>query len=205
MGFTERKPIQEIGKVYERWTITDIVSRLDAAGKPRYKAVAQCLCGVEKEVDLGSIRCGATRSCGCLQRETRSGTRSVQFPPYEEISSGTWRHWVYNASKKGLSFLIKPNEVWDLYLLQDRRCAISGILIGFGISTDQKQTTASLDRLDNTNGYVLDNIQLVHKRINFMRHTMSVDEFVSWCHLVADNQPNKSKELEWNFRDTSNG
>lgn len=35
----------------------------------RWFSWCRCICGVEKEIYRGSITCGNTRSCGCLQRE----------------------------------------------------------------------------------------------------------------------------------------
>jgi hypothetical protein len=48
-------------------------------------------------------------------------------------------------------------------------------------------TTASLDRKDSSKGYTKDNVQWIHKTINFMKGQMSDQEFVSWCKLVCTN------------------
>jgi len=46
--------------------------------------------------------------------------------------------------------------------------------------------TASIDRINNSRGYLKGNIQLVHKDINFMKGKMSQDDFIKMCKLVAN-------------------
>lgn len=46
--------------------------------------------------------------------------------------------------------------------------------------------TASLDRIDSSKPYIIDNIQWVHKDINFMKRTYSHDYFIKLCKLVAN-------------------
>lgn len=37
-------------------------------------------------------------------------------------------------------------------------------------------------------GYTLDNVQWVHKTINFMKHDLSQDVFIQWCERVLQTQ-----------------
>lgn len=46
---------------------------------------------------------------------------------------------------------------------------------------------ASLDRIDNTKGYVAGNIQWVHKAINLMKLDLVQKDFINWCKKVAEN------------------
>lgn len=39
-------------------------------GVRKYYGIYRCVCGVDKEIQDGSVRSGATRSCGCLYKET---------------------------------------------------------------------------------------------------------------------------------------
>ena len=52
-------------------------------------------------------------------------------------------------------------------------------------SMKEGASTASLDRIDSSKGYVKGNIQWVHIAINFMKHSLPEEEFVRWCCLVA--------------------
>ena len=46
--------------------------------------------------------------------------------------------------------------------------------------------TASLDRIDSSRGYVIDNIQWVHKDINWLKNDWSQKEFIELCSRVAN-------------------
>jgi hypothetical protein len=55
-----------------------VVGPDDSASKKHPRTVCLCDCGTEKVVDTNNLRHGRTRSCGCLERESRYG------PPLEE-------------------------------------------------------------------------------------------------------------------------
>lgn len=60
--------------------------------------------------------------------------------------------------------------------------------------TDKKTTrnrTASLDRIDSSKGYKIENIQWVHKDINQMKSALENNKFIELCELVSENQRKK--------------
>lgn len=78
---------------------------------------------------------------------------------------------------------ITADEAIDVFEGQGGRCALTGMpLVTDGPFND---ITASLDRIDNGAGYLVGNIQWVHKSVNFMRGDMPLDEFVEACRTVA--------------------
>lgn len=60
-------------------------------------------------------------------------------------------------------------------------------MTGLRISLEYKEQTASLDRIDNSKGYEVGNIQWVHKDINMMRGPLPIDKFVELCKLISVN------------------
>jgi hypothetical protein len=48
--------------------------------------------------------------------------------------------------------------------------------------------TASLDRINNSLGYSVDNIQWVHKAINRMKGSMENKLFIKFCEEVVNGQ-----------------
>ena len=98
-----------------------------------------------------------------------------------------WLNVFYkNAITRGYEWAITPEDVNSVYLQQNKKCALSGLDIGW--SETNWEHSASIDRIDNAKGYTKDNIQLVHKKINMMRGSLSVKEFVEFCRAVASNQ-----------------
>jgi hypothetical protein len=88
------------------------------------------------------------------------------------------------AEIRKLEFSITIEDVNQLYIDQNKTCALSGLEIGWAeVGQDH---TASIDRIDSTKGYTLRNIQLVHKDINMMKQQYSNQYFIEMCTMVAN-------------------
>jgi len=86
-------------------------------------------------------------------------------------------------SRKALEISITIEDAWDLFLKQDKKCALTGLLLKIDIKSNG---TALLDRIDSSKGYTIDNIQWVHKDINFMKKNYSQDYFIEMCKKVVE-------------------
>jgi hypothetical protein len=71
-----------------------------------------------------------------------------------------------------------------LFKEQDYRCALTGWPIGW--SEVGSVHTASIDRVDSDKGYVVGNVQLVHKDVNMAKQQFSQDYFVEMCKAITD-------------------
>lgn len=75
---------------------------------------------------------------------------------------------------------------------QNGRCALTGTILKHHKlnkkhhSTYDKSVTASLDRIDSSKGYIINNIQWVHKNINKMKNKLSNNEFIQMCQDVSE-------------------
>lgn len=87
------------------------------------------------------------------------------------------------AKQRGLSWRISLEFVDALWEAQGGRCALTGL--------DMKKNPRSwsIDRIDNDEGYTSDNVHLVDKRVNMMKGTLSIVEFVDLCKMVAEKFP----------------
>lgn len=97
---------------------------------------------------------------------------------HEEIPVAWFNGKLRRAKQRDYEFTITIEQIWDIYIAQDKVCALSGVPIDF-------KGTASLDRIDNSRGYVRENIQIVHKDVNYMKYIYSQDYFIKMCNLVA--------------------
>jgi len=98
--------------------------------------------------------------------------------------------------KKHLEFAITMEYAWSLYVAQDRLCALSGVLLKMSPKSMKKgATTASLDRIDSTKGYVVGNVQWVHAVLNDLKGNMDEDVFIQWCQLVARTAESKASAI----------
>ena len=150
--------------------------------------ICQCDCGNEKPVSSDHLtrKSYPVKSCGCGAQ--RKGSEHKQWTGHGEISGGWWYNHVTRdrGSRKELEVSVTIEQAWSLFLRQERRCALSGVQLT--IHNDRKINTASIDRIDSSRGYELDNIQWVHKDINFMKRTYGQEYFIEMCKHVARTQ-----------------
>lgn len=94
-----------------------------------------------------------------------------------------------NANIRKLDFDITSKYIYELFLKQNEKCALSGLEITLpkcNADIQFGQFTASLDRIDSSKGYTEDNIQWVHKKINIMKQDMSDTQFIDFCKTIAE-------------------
>ena len=117
--------------------------------------------------------------------------------------AGTYMSYLRHKAKvRNLVWELSKEYLWDLFLQQNGRCALSQVPIFISNDIDKnknivrKNHTASLDRIDNKIGYIKGNVQWVHKQVNRIRRELSVDEFVDWCHLIHHANPERNSVNE---------
>lgn len=154
----------------------------------QYHAICSCSnCGREGHPVLpGSLTRRRVISCGCRREHYKkfTGEKNPRFTGYKEIRGTTWRGIKERARRRKIPFSITIEEVWELYLRQNKECALSGLPIVFG-RAGKTETTASVDRIDSSLPYLSTNIQLVHKNINLMKNILPQREFVELCEAVT--------------------
>lgn len=67
--------------------------------------------------------------------------------------------------------------MWNLFLKQDRKCALSGEPIQFSSKVHKFDRTDSMDRIDSSKGYTRENVQWLHKHVNLMKWDFTVERF----------------------------
>jgi len=145
-----------------------------------------CECGVVKDIRHRTL-VGGQQSCGC--RKSIKGNAHYAWRGYGEISLNYWNIVKRGASERGISFNLTIEDAWDLFLKQERKCALTGIPIVFNKTFNgQTSKTASLDRIDSTKGYDISNVQWIHKKINFFKGNMNNLLFIAISNLVSEQQ-----------------
>ncbi len=138
-------------------------------------------------------RNGVCKSCRTAianqspKRNTKKENNS-QWKGYKEIPY----HWFsrYFERKRSKNRKVKQGDitieqVYDVWINQNKKCALSGLDIGF--YDDGSTHTCSIDRIDSLGHYTIDNIQLVHKDINLMKNRFNQDYFIKMCQLITEN------------------
>jgi hypothetical protein len=155
----------------------------------------RCVCGKEQRVKTWSLNNSKSKGCGCTNVKGRFKAKCVG-----DLSASYYTSFKYNRKSKGIEFSddLNMEHLWYLYEQQGGRCAISAIPIPLNPRWSQQNKgrpteivqTASIDRIDNSKGYIPGNVQWVHKDINYMRGGLSIMEFIIFCRQVVKHNIN---------------
>ncbi len=165
-----------------------VVNKTDKYTKTR-GCIWNCLCdcGLNCEVPTNSLTSGNKTTCGNKNNHYRSDLD----PFYHRIGEIPLSHFnaiKQNAIKRNLSFNVDGEFLSNLYIQQNKLCALSGVPIFFtqdrNASKTRNQTSASLDRIDSSIGYEKGNVQWVDKQINIMKQSLSDKNFIELSRLV---------------------
>lgn len=114
---------------------------------------------------------------------------------YEEISGSYFGRIQKSAKDRGILFDITIKDIWNKFIEQNKKCALTDIEIYFypkGCSRrDKYLKTASLDRIDSNKGYTKNNIQWLHKDINKMKWEFTQDKLIEYCRLIINKKDKK--------------
>lgn len=163
------------GIKHNEWTPLEKLGRV--RNKQRWKC--QCSCGNIREVILTDLLKGISKSCGeCYNK-------------YE------FCHEYYCrikdlANRRNINFELTFIDLWNLFLKQNRKCALSGQDINFMsahfMRKNKIEQTSSLDRINNNLGYTIENVQFVHKDVNWIKHKLNETFFIDMCMKIHNYQ-----------------
>lgn len=155
----------------------------------------KCDCGREHNALSTHLLSNLITHCGCVPR--KSGTDHPQWTGYGEISGKVWDDIKRGSSeqkgRRKLDFDITIEYAWELFVKQNRKCALSGEILYFPHSDrywadKQNSRNASLDRIDSSKGYIEGNVQWVHKDVNLMKNRLDEERFINLCVKIANKE-----------------
>ena len=146
------------------------------------KWVCECECGNTKSISGDHLRRGLIQSCGCIKKLNQEG----------DISSDLWYNITSSkiskrSKRRELEFNISKEYIYNLFIEQNGKCALSGIQITLPTKWKDKNYTASLDRINNNKGYIQGNVQWVHKHVNIMKNSFPQETFIYLCNKISEN------------------
>lgn len=178
-----RTPIV-VGDVYKYWTV--IEEGKDFNGQLRYKC--RCKCGHEQYLTSTALihknRWFQCKHCSDL---TNSNNMTINNGKIGDLTLSKFNTIKSKASIRNIEFDLDIKYLWDLYISQDKKCAITGDILPSIIK-------ASLDRIDSSKGYIKGNVQWVTAQANKCKHILSMPELYEFAKKVlnhANQQPSQ--------------
>lgn len=204
--FKGRKYHIKTGDKFGNWTIVDIDYN------SRFHAICQCQCGEIRKKKIDELFKDQDQMCSkCFFK----AKKAQYFREYKVIPHFIFTQIKANASTRGLQFDLDLNFLENLLEVQNFKCAISGLPISGPTELfvkdkkchyNRKNTTISLDRIDNSSGYIKGNVQWVHKQVNIMKGTLKDEHFITLCKIISEyNQDVALSQLEEISKDYRHG
>ena len=167
--------------------------------KKRGSITVQCVCCLKDYVKSLSeynrnTKLGrnsfCSRVCGGKFNFNIGEKRGTTLGVSRSTSDTPYLYYLRNSKKRCKEFTLKIEDLKYIWEKQQGICPYSGVqlkLRTYLTKVDNLMTTASLDRIDSSLGYVVGNIQFVSISINFMKHTMSHQDTLKLCELISKN------------------
>ena len=172
-----------IGDQYKHWTV---ISGPKLSNYSTLLYEVQCDCGSTKFVQANELL-DPTRNFQCMKCASKEKFSIITLKNGRvgELTKTRYSKLVKSAKTRGIEFLVSMEYLWNLFIAQNNKCAITG---------DELHTLmeSSLDRIDSTKGYVEGNVQWVTIQANLSKHIMSMEELLQFCNKVinhANQQP----------------
>jgi len=180
-----RPVIDKTGGRYGRLVVIERSGR-DKQGRLLW--LCKCDCGTEKIIAGASLHKGNTKSCGCLRKEILRGPHRRHELPFGEASFNAFIRSIKHGAKR-------YGRIWDLTNEQVRNlvsqpCFYCGAMpVQFGAASSSRHNGVflrnSLDRVDNTKGYTIDNVVPCCDICNGAKCKMPQSEFLDWIHRLC--------------------
>ena len=148
----------------------------------------RCQCGVKKKVTVRNLIRGTSPGCQkCGRDNIPKGNKHGNWKGSGPIPKTVFNIIIYHAKRRSIPCQLTIEDIAKIYNEQQGKCALTGrpIPFGFGLHSNKVPHMASLDRIDSSKGYILENIQWVHKDVNWAKRTLSQKEFIELCNEVV--------------------
>lgn len=144
------------------------------------------------------------RECQRLTSELRAGRTYVDVVQRkrQNISEHLFKMYRKRAGEIGKPFSLTETWIYEALIDGGDKCAISGVPFNYdpqprGIKSHFKHPLRpSLDRIDNKDGYVSDNIRVVLHCVNIGINEWGLDNYIAVCKAVASYEHTDGKLLD---------
>lgn len=166
-------PDQMIGKIYGNLKILNLSDNNDETKLTELLWICECNCGNIIERKTSSLIKGWKLHCGHVSEERKNRLNSPVWRMYKEARS--------RAKKNNLKFDIELSDI-----IIPKYCEVLGIKLICGLNK-ACSNSPSLDRIDNTKGYIKENIKVISLKANRMKNNASIEEVEAILRYMKEN------------------
>lgn len=117
-------------------------------------------------------------------KRNNAGSKNPAWKGVEDIPYSWFSKYFERSNRSKRKGTITLEQVCEMWNSQNRKCALSGVSIGFR-DCGKTGNSCSIDRIDSNKEYTIDNIQLVHKDVNRMKSDFDQEYFINLCKLIV--------------------
>lgn len=148
--------------------------------------VARCVCGGYGRVTKTNLTKGQSTKCAKCKATENLGKANKSWRGYKDIPQHVFGIMCRAARARDLPVEISIEDLQAQWERQGGKCALTGLPIRIGSHATGR--VASVDRIDNSRGYLKDNIQWVHKDVNLMKNKFDEEYFLEMCKRVVEHR-----------------
>jgi 5-methylcytosine-specific restriction endonuclease McrA len=140
-----------------------------------------CDCGKTKLLSARDVVPGKTKSCGCLPR----GKKGTRIGLGEAAFNNLLCAYKGGAKSRSLEFSLTAKEFREITKKNCVYCGIEPVQIWKGTNRlCSEYTYNGVDRINNKQGYVLNNTVPCCKVCNKAKHNMELHDFIAWLDRI---------------------
>jgi hypothetical protein len=179
------------GKKFNRLTVLGLHETRKVGQKRKinqYRWLCRCDCGNERIVPSCHLKSGHSQSCGCWREEQKR-----LADPQESQMNVAYAQHKYTASIRGLETNL-TKQLWMSIVKQP--CHYCGVIDSCEKKPDPRQNYGEsffcngVDRIDNNQGYTLENSVPCCRKCNFMKWKLPASEFLDQCRKIVNYECN---------------
>lgn len=172
--------LNSINKKFNKLTLLEVL--------PNSECKVRCDCGNICVMRISDLlrKQKATKQC----KQCHSGTKSALWKGYQDISMTFYSRLITQAKYRQIEFNLSIEYLWELFIQQNKKCKLTGLDLKFPLTRHETKTSnISLDRIDSSKGYIVGNVQWVHKTVNLIKNNLDCKLFIELCHFVSRANP----------------
>jgi hypothetical protein len=161
------------------------IDRIDS-NKPYVKSNIHLVCAIVNRIKFTLNPCELILLCTkiCVNRFKLHDKTEIDLSyDMEKRLKQKFSYMIGNAKVRDIKVNISIKHIITLYTKQRGLCKITGIFM----TCDKSDNDVSIDRIDSSKGYTVDNIQLVTEYVNKIKSDMSTETFLNWTSTIVKN------------------